>query len=192
MSWRTLPSLGPLWLPLFFLVGWLTFSGNHTLAGARRDRPLSQRLRRSEPAAVTPTAARKGATGFKKSGNYWFFLTRRRFDSHLKLQPAVGEKFIAVVEVCGFHEWLVKWLQQDDGCHLVLVVQPLGRSAAKTDRRDANALSELLWVNHRGTAPSSKQNLGKLACSRARIDLEKCGCAPSSHASGNQERAAGV
>jgi len=27
------------------------------------------------------------------------------------------------------------------------VVQPLRRSAAKTDRRDANALSELLWVN---------------------------------------------
>jgi len=27
------------------------------------------------------------------------------------------------------------------------VVQPLGRSATKTDRRDANALSELLWVN---------------------------------------------
>ena len=54
---------------------------------------------------------------------------------------------MAVVEVCGFHDWLVKWLQQDERCHQVLVVQPLGRSANKTDRRDANALSELLWVN---------------------------------------------
>lgn len=60
---------------------------------------------------------------------------------------AADEKYVAVVEVCGFHDWLVKWLQQDQRCHQVLVVQPLGRSANKTDRRDANALSELLWIN---------------------------------------------
>jgi transposase len=41
----------------------------------------------------------------------------------------------------------VKWLQQDERCQLVLVVQPVGRSATKTDRRDAHALSELLWIN---------------------------------------------
>jgi len=41
----------------------------------------------------------------------------------------------------------VKWLQQDERCHKVLVIQPLGRSATKTDRRDAHALSELLWLN---------------------------------------------
>lgn len=54
---------------------------------------------------------------------------------------------VAAVEVCGFQDWLVKWLQQDQRCHKVLVVQPLGRSANKTDRRDADALSELLWIN---------------------------------------------
>ena len=69
------------------------------------------------------------------------------FRGQLQQAGAAGEKFIAIVEVCGFHDWLVKWLQQDDGSHMVLVVQPLGRSAAKTDRRDANDLSELLWVN---------------------------------------------
>jgi transposase len=69
------------------------------------------------------------------------------FRGQLRQAGAAGEKFIAIVEVCGFHDWLVKWLQQDDGCHRVLVVQPLGRSATKTDRRDAHALSELLWVN---------------------------------------------
>jgi transposase len=69
------------------------------------------------------------------------------FRGQLQQAGAAREKFIAIVEVCGFHDWLVKWLQQDDGCHKVLVVQPLGRSATKTDRRDANALSELLWVN---------------------------------------------
>ena len=60
---------------------------------------------------------------------------------------AVGEQYVAVVEVCGFHNWLVQWLKEDKRCQQVLVVQPLGRSAAKTDRRDAHALSELLWVN---------------------------------------------
>ena len=63
-------------------------------------------------------------------------------------QFAVGdEKYVAVVEVCGFHDWLVKWLRQDARCHLLLVVQPLGRSAVKTDRRDADSLSGLLWIN---------------------------------------------
>jgi transposase len=58
-----------------------------------------------------------------------------------------GDKYVAFIEVCGFHDWLVKWLQQDDRCQQVLVIQPLGRSAHKTDRRDADGLSELLWVN---------------------------------------------
>jgi len=62
-------------------------------------------------------------------------------------QAAATEKYVAVVEVCGFHDWLVQWLRQDERCGQVLVVQPLGRSASKTDRRDAHGLSELLWVN---------------------------------------------
>jgi transposase len=60
---------------------------------------------------------------------------------------AAGEQYVAVVEVCGFHDWLVQWLDEDELCRQILVIQPLGRSAAKTDRRDAHALSELLWVN---------------------------------------------
>jgi transposase len=62
-------------------------------------------------------------------------------------QAVATEKYVAVVEVCGFHDWLVQWLRQDEHCDQVLVVQPLGRSASKTDRRDAHGLSELLWVN---------------------------------------------
>jgi transposase len=69
------------------------------------------------------------------------------FRKQLHEAVAANEKYVAVVEVCGFHDWLVKWLGQDERCHQVLVVQPLGRSASKTDRRDANGLSELLWVN---------------------------------------------
>jgi transposase len=58
-----------------------------------------------------------------------------------------GGGFVAIVEVCGFHDWLVKRLQADAPCQDVVVVQPMKRSKKKTDRRDANALSELLWVN---------------------------------------------
>jgi transposase len=69
------------------------------------------------------------------------------FREQLRQALSADEKYVAVVEVCGFHDWLVRWLQPDERCHQVLVVQPLGRSANKTDRRDAHALSELLWIN---------------------------------------------
>jgi len=69
------------------------------------------------------------------------------FRQQLHQAVAADDQYVAVVEVCGFHDWLVQWLRQDERCHQVLVVQPLARSANKTDRRDANRLSELLWVN---------------------------------------------
>lgn len=57
-----------------------------------------------------------------------------------------GESFIAVVEVCGFNDWLIRMLR-DYRCHRVILIQPEERKRRKTDRRDAAALSELLWVN---------------------------------------------
>jgi len=56
------------------------------------------------------------------------------------------ESFIAVVEVCGFNDWRIRMLW-DDRCHKVILIQPEERKRCKTDRRDAAALSELLWVN---------------------------------------------
>jgi len=52
------------------------------------------------------------------------------------------------VEVCGFNDWLLKLLVEY-GCRETIVIQPEKRSRKKTDRRDANALGELLWVNRR-------------------------------------------
>jgi len=57
------------------------------------------------------------------------------------------ECYVAILEVCGFHDWLVKRLRADGRCHDVIVVQPMKRSSRKTDRRDAHSLSELLWIN---------------------------------------------
>jgi len=57
------------------------------------------------------------------------------------------ESYVAIFEVCGFHDWPVKQLREDDRCHDVIVVQPMKRSSRKTDRWDAHSLSELLWIN---------------------------------------------
>ena len=57
-----------------------------------------------------------------------------------------GESFVAVLEVCGFNDWLLRLLA-DYHCRKTILIQPEERSRQKTDRRDAAALSELLWVN---------------------------------------------
>lgn len=56
------------------------------------------------------------------------------------------ESFVAVLEVCGFNDWLIRMLQ-DYRCTKVILIQPDDRKKRKTDRRDAAALSELLWAN---------------------------------------------
>ena len=74
----------------------------------------------------------------KKINKFFSRFTRER----LKDQ----EPFVAVIEVCGFNEWLIRMLR-DYRCEKVLLIQPEERKNRKTDRRDAAALSELLWVN---------------------------------------------
>lgn len=54
--------------------------------------------------------------------------------------------YVAILEVCGFHDWLTELLPQC-GCREVVLVQAEKRSRRKTDRRDANQLSEVLWIN---------------------------------------------
>ena len=60
-------------------------------------------------------------------------------------EPA-GRRFVAILEVCGFNDWLLKLL---DGIRLPRNDPDPAREAVKkkTDRRDANALGEILWVN---------------------------------------------
>ena len=63
------------------------------------------------------------------------------------IQRTAGERgFVVIIEICGFNDWLVKLLGEY-GCKNIVLVQPEKRSKRKTDRRDANALSETLWVN---------------------------------------------
>ena len=82
--------------------------------------------------------ARQVSTEPEKINAYFQRFTRERLRN--------GESFVAVLEVCGFNDWLIRMLR-DYRCHKVILIQPDDRKKRKTDRRDAAALSELLWVN---------------------------------------------
>ena len=82
--------------------------------------------------------ARQVSTQPEKIDAFFQYLIRERLSS--------DEPLVAVLEVCGFNDWLIRMLQ-DYRCHKVILIQPDQRKKRKTDRRDAAALSELLWVN---------------------------------------------
>jgi len=82
--------------------------------------------------------ARQVSTQPEKINAYFQRLTRERLRN--------DESFVAVLEVCGFNDWLIRMLR-NYRCHMVILIQPDERKKRKTDRRDAAALSELLWVN---------------------------------------------
>jgi len=55
-------------------------------------------------------------------------------------------EFMAILEVCGFNDWLIDELKRRQ-CRDVVLIHPDKTSKKKTDRRDANKLCELLWLN---------------------------------------------
>jgi transposase len=63
--------------------------------------------------------------------------------------------YLAIVEVCGFNDWLLELLPRC-GCRQIVLVQPDKRGKKKTDRRDANQLGELLWVNRQRLATGER------------------------------------
>src|SRR6516162_10052558 len=82
--------------------------------------------------------ARQVTTQPEKIHAFFHQLTREQLPEN--------ESFVAVLEVCGFNDWLIRLLHEYR-CHKVILIQPEERKLRKTDRRDAAALSELLWVN---------------------------------------------
>ncbi len=67
----------------------------------------------------------------------------------------LDQEFTAILEVCGFNDWLIDTLRQA-GCHDVLLIHPDSRSKRKTDKRDANKLGEMLWLNRGRLAQNEK------------------------------------
>ena len=70
----------------------------------------------------------------------------RSFLEEVRKTSAPAGGFVTILEVCGFNDWLLKLLTEY-GCRETILIQPEKRSKKKTDRRDAHALGELLWVN---------------------------------------------
>jgi hypothetical protein len=58
-----------------------------------------------------------------------------RVEAFLKWIETEGG-FVAIVETCGFEDWLIGLLKEH-GCRDVVLIQPERRSRKKTDRRDA-------------------------------------------------------
>jgi transposase len=70
----------------------------------------------------------------------------RAFFEELRRMAEAEGGFAAIVEVCGFNDWLLKILTEY-GCRETVLIQVEKRSKKKTDRRDAHQLSGILWVN---------------------------------------------
>jgi transposase len=69
------------------------------------------------------------------------------FEFLTQLSAEAGDAgYAAIVEVCGFNDWLLDQLP-NYGCREIVLVQPEKSLARKTDYRDANQLGEILWVN---------------------------------------------
>lgn len=79
----------------------------------------------------------------------------RPFLQEVQQRSTAEGGLVAIVEVCGFHDWLVQLLQEV-GCQQTVLIQPEKQSKKKTDRRDASALSELLWVNRQRLAAGQR------------------------------------
>jgi len=79
----------------------------------------------------------------------------RAFFAELRQRAEPQGGFAVLVEVCGFNEWLLKLLAEY-GCREIVLAQTEHRSKKKTDRRDANSLGELLWIN-RGRLASGER-----------------------------------
>jgi len=59
---------------------------------------------------------------------------------------AGADGYRAVLETCGFTHWMIGKLKVHE-CGMTILVQPLKKAPHKTDKRDAAALAELLWIN---------------------------------------------
>ena len=65
--------------------------------------------------------------------------------------------FLAIVEICGFNDWLLEKLKKI-GCSEIIVIQPDSSALNKTDKRDADALGALLWNNRKRLQGGQRPN----------------------------------
>jgi transposase len=95
----------------------------------------------------------------------------REFLDDLRQQSRAEDGFVAIVEVCGFNDWLLKLLREYD-CRETILVQPEKRSQNKTDRRDADELGQILWVNRQRLLAGKKVQGLRRVCPASPRDAE--------------------
>ncbi len=64
---------------------------------------------------------------------------------------AMDAEFMAILESCGFNDWLIEELRKRS-CREIVLIHPEKPSKKKTDRRDAHNLCDLLWLNRQRLA----------------------------------------
>jgi transposase len=79
------------------------------------------------------------------------------FFDKLSRQAGRCRGHMAIIEVCGFNHWLIEKLKEYK-CSEIVVMQPDRSSNKKTDKRDANALGELLWNNRKRLQNGERPN----------------------------------
>ena len=95
------------------------------------------------------------------------------FFADLAARASTEGGWMAIVEVCGFNEWLLALLAESGAAEIVLV-QPERRSRQKTDRRDANQLGELLWTNRRRLPAGQRvQNVRRIVPPSAEVAADR-------------------
>jgi transposase len=69
-----------------------------------------------------------------------------KIEAFLQQLTEMDPNFMAILEVCGFNDWLIERLRNWK-CQEVVLIHPEKPSKRKTDRRDARKLADLLWLN---------------------------------------------
>ena len=65
--------------------------------------------------------------------------------------------YMAIVEVCGFNDWLLEKFKKTQ-CKEIVVIQPDHSAVNKTDKRDADALGVFLWNNRKRLEGGQRPN----------------------------------
>jgi transposase len=74
-----------------------------------------------------------------------------KIDAFFQQFAELDSEFMAILEVCGFNDWLVEYLRKWN-CREIVLIHPEKPSKKKTDRRDAQKLADLLWLNRQRLA----------------------------------------
>ena len=69
-----------------------------------------------------------------------------KIEAFLQQLTEVAPEFMAILEVCGFNDWLIQELRNWN-CREIVLIHPEKPNKRKTDRRDARKLADLLWLN---------------------------------------------